>query len=157
MHFTPKSSFVALASALASTLVAAAPAVIGKATTGSATIGAASAATGCHCRNGCNRRSTRLQPPAPPSLTATSTSSTTDANFGGDCTDYGFTNNVCSNLPSEFQDDISSFGPDAGWVCAFYTDTNCSGGIYAGANPGFTDIPGWLNDAFSSYSCGASN
>jgi hypothetical protein len=25
--------------------------------------------------------------------------------------------------------------------------------MYAGANPGFTDIPGWLNDAFSSVRC----
>ncbi|KAJ7795057.1 hypothetical protein B0H14DRAFT_3888497 [Mycena olivaceomarginata] len=45
----------------------------------------------------------------------------TDSNFGGDCTNYGITNNVCSNLPSEFQDNISSFGPDQGWGCIFYT------------------------------------
>jgi hypothetical protein len=90
----------------------------------------------------------------------------TDANF--DCTNYGFITNVCSNLPSEFQDYISSFGPDAGWACTFYMcvvlffllinhprltrcfyrDANCSGGIYVG-----TDIPGWLNDAFSSVRC----
>ncbi|KAJ7814692.1 hypothetical protein B0H14DRAFT_2603966 [Mycena olivaceomarginata] len=146
MHFTP--------TALASTLVAAAPAVIGKATAGSAAIGAASAgATAATVAIG----AAPVSPTPDAALVDGHVYICTDANFGGDCTDYGFTNNVCSNLPSEFQDDISSFGPDAGWVCAFYTDTNCSGGIYAGANPGFTDIPGWLNDAFSSYSCGASN
>ncbi|KAJ7157309.1 hypothetical protein C8R46DRAFT_1114089, partial [Mycena filopes] len=47
----------------------------------------------------------------------------TDINFGGDCTNYGFFNNVCSTFTGEFQDDISSFGPDKGWSCTLYTNT----------------------------------
>ncbi|KAF7344986.1 Short chain dehydrogenase [Mycena venus] len=77
----------------------------------------------------------------------------TDSNFGGDCTNYGFTNNVCSNLPSEFQDDISSFGPDKGWSCTMYTDPDCTGAVYSATNPGTTLVPGFLNDSFSSLRC----
>lgn len=44
----------------------------------------------------------------------------TDANWDGDCDDYGFTDGACSNFPSEYQDDISSIGPDSGWLCTLY-------------------------------------
>ncbi|KAJ7853454.1 hypothetical protein B0H13DRAFT_2358902 [Mycena leptocephala] len=44
----------------------------------------------------------------------------TDVNFSGDCTNYGFFADLCSSFPGEFSDDISSFGPDAGW-CTLYT------------------------------------
>ncbi|KAJ7866194.1 hypothetical protein B0H14DRAFT_3862051 [Mycena olivaceomarginata] len=46
----------------------------------------------------------------------------TDANFSGDCTNYGFFADQRSNFPGEFADDISSFWPDAGWSCTMYTD-----------------------------------
>ncbi|KAJ7152432.1 hypothetical protein C8R46DRAFT_1228661 [Mycena filopes] len=77
----------------------------------------------------------------------------TDANFAGDCTNYGFFADQCSNFPGEFQDDISSFGPDAGWSCTMYTDANCNGDTYTGTNPGFGTLPAFLNDAFSSVRC----
>ncbi|KAJ6550929.1 hypothetical protein B0H10DRAFT_1802301, partial [Mycena sp. CBHHK59/15] len=77
----------------------------------------------------------------------------TDANFAGDCTNYGFFADQCSNFPGEFQDDISSFGPDAGWSCTMYTDINCNGDTYTGTNPGFATLPAFLNDAFSSVRC----
>ena len=44
----------------------------------------------------------------------------TDANWSGDCTTYGFFSGVCSNFPPEFQDDISSVGPNPGWSCNLY-------------------------------------
>ncbi|KAJ7325397.1 hypothetical protein DFH08DRAFT_817077 [Mycena albidolilacea] len=82
-------------------------------------------------------------PTADAALVDANVSICTDSNFGGDCTEYRITNNACSNLPSEFQDDISSFGPDQGWGCIFYTQ----------AYPGTTLVPGFLNDAFSSVRC----
>ncbi|KAJ7152552.1 hypothetical protein C8R46DRAFT_1042809 [Mycena filopes] len=151
MQFTLKSAFVALAAALA---VVAAPAVRLK-------------------PNPPRRRSPSIQQGA-------STDSAlvdghvfiyTDANFAGDCTNYGFFDDQCSNFPGEFQDDISSFGPDAGWSCtmytsvpntlslsetlmgAFHSDANCNGDTYTGTNPGFGTLPGFLNDAFSSVRC----
>jgi hypothetical protein len=45
----------------------------------------------------------------------------TDANFSGDCTNYGFFADQRSNFPGEFADDISSFWPYAGWSCTMYT------------------------------------
>jgi hypothetical protein len=33
----------------------------------------------------------------------------TDKHFGGDCTNYAFFDDQCSNFPGEFNDDISSF------------------------------------------------
>ncbi|KAJ7802292.1 hypothetical protein B0H14DRAFT_2713917 [Mycena olivaceomarginata] len=77
----------------------------------------------------------------------------TDANFSGDCTNYGFFADQCSNFPGEFADDISSFGPDSGWSCTMYTDPNCNGDTYTGTSPGFGTLPAFLNDAFSSVRC----
>ncbi|KAJ7157282.1 hypothetical protein C8R46DRAFT_1114005 [Mycena filopes] len=77
----------------------------------------------------------------------------TDVDFGGDCTNYGFFNNVCSTFPSEFQDNISSFGPDKGWKCTLYTNNGCSGLQSTATNPGITTLPGDVNDAFSSVNC----
>jgi hypothetical protein len=95
----------------------------------------------------------------------------TVVNFSGDCTNYGFFADLCSNFPGEFGDDISSFGPDAGWSCTLYTlvpifptpcpkikhwrssDSNCNGDTYTGINLGFGTLPGFLNDAFSSVRC----
>ncbi|KAJ7157286.1 hypothetical protein C8R46DRAFT_1040322 [Mycena filopes] len=77
----------------------------------------------------------------------------TDVNFGGDCVNWGFFDNVCSTFPSEFQDDISSFGPDKGWICTLYTDNGCEGQTYTSGNPGAGTLPGEVNDQFSSVRC----
>ncbi|KAJ7057339.1 hypothetical protein C8F01DRAFT_1256589 [Mycena amicta] len=77
----------------------------------------------------------------------------TDINFAGDCTNYGFNSGQCSNFPGEFQDDISSFGPDQGWECIMYTDINCQGLTYTGVWPGFSTLPHGINDAISSVLC----
>ncbi|KAJ8087553.1 hypothetical protein PM082_006384 [Marasmius tenuissimus] len=45
----------------------------------------------------------------------------TDFYFSGQCANLRFFRNQCSNMPSGFQDNISSFGPDAGWECTTYT------------------------------------
>lgn len=44
----------------------------------------------------------------------------TNAGFSGSCTNYGFNADTCTNFPPGFQDDISSIGPDSGWVCYAY-------------------------------------
>ncbi|KAK1216101.1 hypothetical protein PQX77_021279 [Marasmius sp. AFHP31] len=45
----------------------------------------------------------------------------TDFNFSGQCANLGFFRDQCNNMPSGFQDNISSFGPDDGWECTTYT------------------------------------
>ncbi|KAJ7051485.1 hypothetical protein C8F01DRAFT_1262816 [Mycena amicta] len=79
----------------------------------------------------------------------------TDVDFAGDCSDYGFVNDVCSNFPPEFQNDISSFGPDQGFECITYTDNDCSpaGLTYTAIWPGFSTLPPGINDAISSVIC----
>ncbi|KAJ7680185.1 hypothetical protein B0H14DRAFT_3535900 [Mycena olivaceomarginata] len=78
----------------------------------------------------------------------------TDANFSGDCTNYGFFADQCSNFPGEFADDISSSGPIlAGRAPCTRYDPNCNGDTYTGTRPGFGTLPAFLNDAFSSVRC----
>ncbi|OBZ73474.1 hypothetical protein A0H81_06641 [Grifola frondosa] len=80
----------------------------------------------------------------------------TDANWSGDCDNYGFINGQCSNFPSTFQNDISSVGPDPGWVCILSVDYNCYSdkGIYTVTWPGYSDLSqDWGNDMFNSVVC----
>lgn len=78
----------------------------------------------------------------------------TDDNFSGSCTNYGFTANQCSNFPSGFQDNISSVGPDKGWVCTLFINYDCNSneGTYDVQNPGFSHL-NYGNDKFSSLRC----
>ncbi|KAF8209969.1 hypothetical protein K438DRAFT_1960199 [Mycena galopus ATCC 62051] len=79
----------------------------------------------------------------------------TDEDFAGDCDNYGFNSGVCSNFPVEFQNDISSWGPDQGWECIMYTEFNCGTGgeTYTGTSPGFSTLPPGINDALNSVLC----
>ena len=38
----------------------------------------------------------------------------------GSCANIGFNNGQCTNFPSNFQDNISSIGPDGGWTCQVF-------------------------------------
>ncbi|TFK67858.1 hypothetical protein BDN72DRAFT_879381 [Pluteus cervinus] len=86
----------------------------------------------------------------------------TNANWGGDCHHSPpiTTINVCHNLEggvAEFNDAISSFGPDQGLVCVAFRDFNCNNdqGELVIEWPGVADLSsdaGW-NDAISSYLC----
>ncbi|KAF8180634.1 hypothetical protein BJ912DRAFT_1062414 [Pholiota molesta] len=77
----------------------------------------------------------------------------TDDNFTGDCANFAFNVDECINFNSPFQDSISSFGPDAGFICITYTDANCSGLTYTATSPGFSSLPVGINDAISSFQC----
>ncbi|THG95607.1 hypothetical protein EW026_g6078 [Hermanssonia centrifuga] len=76
----------------------------------------------------------------------------TDDNRIGECQNLGFYNGQCENFPSDLQDDISSIGPDAGWVCVLYINDYCDGsaGSLIVTSPGFTAL-GYGNDALSSF------
>ncbi|KAF5312902.1 hypothetical protein D9619_003753 [Psilocybe cf. subviscida] len=77
----------------------------------------------------------------------------TDNNFTGVCANIAFNVDQCINLVSPFQDTISSFGPDNGFLCITYTNNNCQGLTYTGTNPGFGSLPSGINDAISSFQC----
>ncbi|CAE7109615.1 unnamed protein product [Rhizoctonia solani] len=58
-----------------------------------------------------------------------------EANFKAPCLFVsGFAENQCVNFGNEFNDKVTSFGPDKGLACLLYSDWNC-----AGTNPG-----GWI-------------
>jgi hypothetical protein len=97
----------------------------------------------------------------------------TDINFGGVCTTFHGSSGQCVNFSAEFNDDITSFGPDTGQDCFIFvyayvictrhssfflpteipSDINC-GGTSAGPfrNPGVPDLSTInFNDKISSF------
>ncbi|KEP51524.1 short chain dehydrogenase [Rhizoctonia solani 123E] len=67
----------------------------------------------------------------------------TEANFKGQCLFVsGFTDNQCVNFGNEFNDKVTSFGPDKGIACLLYSDWNCAGTNPGGwmVNPGSSDL-----------------
>ncbi|KAL1633192.1 hypothetical protein SLS56_003055 [Neofusicoccum ribis] len=86
-----------------------------------------------------------------------------DANWGGRCQWFQAPVGECLNMPILLQDQISSFGPDLGYICSAYIDTNCqpdgdSVKIYQ--YPGVADLNKealqW-NDRISSVKCVLTN
>ncbi|KAJ7260141.1 hypothetical protein C8J57DRAFT_1637741 [Mycena rebaudengoi] len=80
------------------------------------------------------------------------------------CIDSGFTNicatfhgssGQCVNFPSNFNDIISSFGPDSGQDCFIFIDGGCSGPQNGPIrNPGISNLATiGFNDAISSFKC----
>ncbi|KAH8724523.1 hypothetical protein GQ44DRAFT_760107 [Phaeosphaeriaceae sp. PMI808] len=80
----------------------------------------------------------------------------TARDFTGTCQNLQFTTGVCFNLFSPFQDSISSAGPDNGFSCQVFTDSNCFGTFLTFTNPGIQDfntVAPNINDQISSYRC----
>ncbi|EPQ57620.1 hypothetical protein GLOTRDRAFT_92602 [Gloeophyllum trabeum ATCC 11539] len=78
----------------------------------------------------------------------------TDINWGGNCQytpDYG----VCVTFGgSDWNDQVSSFGPDQGLECYLYTDWGCTGDVLPLEYPGAADLRQYsFNDAVSSFAC----
>ncbi|KAG9097611.1 hypothetical protein FS749_005901 [Ceratobasidium sp. UAMH 11750] len=75
----------------------------------------------------------------------------TDINFTGRCAYVsGFGSGQCVNVGQDFNDNVSSFGPDPGLTCNIFRDFDCRGGI---TNPGFKNLADYSNDSMSSFSC----
>ncbi|KAK7045009.1 hypothetical protein R3P38DRAFT_2882090 [Favolaschia claudopus] len=82
----------------------------------------------------------------------------TDAGFTGTCGVFHGNSGECVNLPSQFNDNISSVGPDSGQDCFFYIDINCSGGQLGPIrSPGISNLnvaaTVGFNDHISSFKC----
>ncbi|QRV92626.1 hypothetical protein RhiJN_20644 [Ceratobasidium sp. AG-Ba] len=61
----------------------------------------------------------------------------------------------CVGVSPEWNDVVSSFGPDPGLTCTLYGDNNCSGRTVSGVvYPGIRNLADHnLNDAMSSFRC----
>ncbi|KAG9097826.1 hypothetical protein FS749_005382 [Ceratobasidium sp. UAMH 11750] len=80
----------------------------------------------------------------------------TDANFSGRCVYVsGFNSGQCVGVGSDFNDVVSSFGPDHGLTCTIYSDAGCVGRATGGVvYPGIYNLADYNNnDAMSSFSC----
>ncbi|KAJ7593526.1 hypothetical protein C8J56DRAFT_1024116 [Mycena floridula] len=65
----------------------------------------------------------------------------TDFSFGGANTIITGAAGQCVNVPSGFNDDISSVGPDPGQSCFFFSDFDCGGSrIGPISSPGVADL-----------------
>ncbi|TFK42093.1 hypothetical protein BDQ12DRAFT_677636 [Crucibulum laeve] len=77
-----------------------------------------------------------------------------DTDLHGTCLTFAYTTGTCYNLPSEFNDVISSITPQGdAHVCTLYQDYNCGGSSHT-----ITQYQRWLsefNDCTSSFSCSA--
>ncbi|KAJ7323255.1 hypothetical protein DFH08DRAFT_350047 [Mycena albidolilacea] len=82
----------------------------------------------------------------------------TDAGFTGSCAVFSGASGQCVDFPSNFNDDISSVGPDSGQDCFFWIDAGCSneqlGPIRSpGSSNLNVDPTVAFNDHISSFKC----
>ncbi|KAF7324019.1 hypothetical protein MKEN_00624000 [Mycena kentingensis (nom. inval.)] len=78
-----------------------------------------------------------------------------DANFGPPCALFHGSSGQCVNITPDFNDKISSFGPDPAQDCFIFSDINCQG-QQAGPfrSPGIPNLANiGLNDQVSSFKC----
>ncbi|KAF8598964.1 hypothetical protein BDV93DRAFT_320357 [Ceratobasidium sp. AG-I] len=82
-----------------------------------------------------------------------------DSEFKGNCLFVsGFGSGQCVNFGNEFNDQVSSFGPDPELKCILYSDWDCKGTDIGGylVNPGSKDLRSQnFNDIASSFKCDA--
>ncbi|KAK0725984.1 hypothetical protein B0H67DRAFT_144409 [Lasiosphaeris hirsuta] len=76
-------------------------------------------------------------------------------NFQGRCENLETETNRCYNLFNNWNDVISSLGPDQGTTCTIYENFDCQGRSVGGiVNPGLFNLNEWnFNDITSSYRC----
>ncbi|TFK67856.1 hypothetical protein BDN72DRAFT_73481 [Pluteus cervinus] len=85
----------------------------------------------------------------------------TDINWGGSCHQSPPVDGSCHNMQggvAQYNDQISSFGPDPNLYCIIFRDLDCkftTGGYTSVGYPGVADLRTiGFNDAISSYTCG---
>ncbi|QRV77814.1 hypothetical protein RhiJN_05829 [Ceratobasidium sp. AG-Ba] len=79
-----------------------------------------------------------------------------NANFVTPCVYVsGFNSGQCVGVGSDWNDVVSSFGPDQGLTCTIYSDANCVGRATGGVvYPGIYNLADYNNnDAMSSFRC----
>lgn len=82
----------------------------------------------------------------------------TDINWSGTCGYAVQPLNTCIHLDFPWYHTISSFGPDVGTACTWYSDYNCQNWLVTRVgNPGYADMSNFYNDQIGSFICYSSN
>ncbi|KAJ7053208.1 hypothetical protein C8F01DRAFT_997007, partial [Mycena amicta] len=77
-----------------------------------------------------------------------------NANFGAPCTEALYLENTCTNVPVNFQDNVSAVQPAQGVVCTLYADVNCGGQNIISIYPGYPNLANQgFNDRLTAYLC----
>ncbi|KAJ6569264.1 hypothetical protein B0H19DRAFT_911502, partial [Mycena capillaripes] len=77
-----------------------------------------------------------------------------NANFGAPCTQALYLENTCTNVPVNFQDNVSAVQPSPGVVCTLFSDLNCGGQNIISINPGYPNLANQgFNDRLTAYIC----
>ncbi|KAJ7112515.1 hypothetical protein C8R44DRAFT_711045 [Mycena epipterygia] len=77
-----------------------------------------------------------------------------NANFVGPCVEALYLENTCTNVPTNFQDNVSAVQPAAGVVCTLYADLNCGGQNIISINPGYSNLATQgFNDRLTAFLC----
>lgn len=79
-----------------------------------------------------------------------------DINWGGNCGYAVQPLYTCINMGTDWNDKISSFGPDSGTTCLLFRNSGCSQGQFFEkiSNPGSADLRNeGINDQISSFQC----
>ncbi|KAF9257130.1 hypothetical protein L218DRAFT_837811, partial [Marasmius fiardii PR-910] len=78
----------------------------------------------------------------------------TEANFGGNCEEVLYNNNVCTNVPVGFKNKITSVAPKKTAQCALYKGAGCTGNFITVVDPGFSNLKEQsFNDRITSFTC----
>ncbi|KAJ7081212.1 hypothetical protein B0H15DRAFT_743617, partial [Mycena belliarum] len=77
-----------------------------------------------------------------------------NANFGAPCTNALYLSGTCTNVPVNFQDNVSAVQPVQGVVCTLFANVNCGGQNIISINPGYSNLAAQgFNDRLTSYLC----
>ncbi|KAJ7290683.1 hypothetical protein C8J57DRAFT_1276284 [Mycena rebaudengoi] len=77
-----------------------------------------------------------------------------NANFGAPCTQALYLENTCTNVPTNFQDNVSAVQPASGVICTLFADVNCGGQNIISVNPGYPNLATQgFNDRLTAFIC----
>ncbi|KAJ6457927.1 hypothetical protein C8R45DRAFT_1032319 [Mycena sanguinolenta] len=77
-----------------------------------------------------------------------------NANFGAPCVEALYLENTCTNVPTNFQDNVSAVQPAEGVICTLYQNLNCGGQNIITIYPGYANLADQgFNDRLTAWIC----
>ncbi|KAJ7203492.1 hypothetical protein GGX14DRAFT_569944 [Mycena pura] len=77
-----------------------------------------------------------------------------NAGFGAPCVNALYLENTCTNVPTNFQDNVSAVQPPQGVVCTLYQNLDCGGQNIISIYPGYPNLfDQGFNDRLTAWIC----